>query len=50
MWARFKAWAQHPFSVDMTAGEWFLFIGLLVVIIGLWNIILFRINQLVREA
>lgn len=48
MWDRFKQWAQHPFSVDMTAGEWFLFIGLLIVIIALWNIILYRISDLVR--
>lgn len=34
----------------MTAGEWFLFIGLLIVIVGLWNIVLFRITDFVREA
>jgi hypothetical protein len=49
-WDKFKTWASKPFSVDMTAGEWFLFIGLLIVIVGLWNIILFRITDLVREA
>ena len=49
MWQKFKAWASEPFSVDMTAGEWFLFIGLLIVIIALWNIILFRISELVGE-
>jgi len=50
VWDKFKTWAQHPFSVDMTASEWFLFIGLLIVIIGLWNIILFRITDLVRSG
>lgn len=50
VWDKFKTWAQRPFSVDMTAGEWFLFIGLLVVIVVLWNIILFRITDLVRTA
>lgn len=48
-WGTFKAWAAKPFSVDMTAGEWFLFIGLLLVIVVLWNIILYRIIELVRE-
>jgi hypothetical protein len=50
VWSKFKVWAGRPFSVDMTAGEWFLFIGLLIVIIGLWNIILFRITDLVRSG
>jgi hypothetical protein len=50
MWQTFKDWAKKPFSVDMTAGEWFLFIGLLIVIMALWNIILFRITDLARES
>ena len=50
MWQTFKQWAAKPFSVDMTATEWFLFIGLLIVIVALWNIILFRITDLVRES
>jgi hypothetical protein len=50
LWDKFKTWAKQPFSVDMTAGEWFLFIGLLIVIVGLWNIILFRITDLVRNG
>lgn len=50
MWDHFKQWAQRPFSVDMTAGEWFLFIGLLIVIMVLWNIILYRITDLVRQS
>lgn len=50
MWDKVKTWASHPFSVDMTSGEWFLFIGLLIVIIGLWNIILYRITDLVRAG
>lgn len=47
---KFFAWLSRPFSVDMTAGEWFLFVGLIVVIIVLWNIILFRITDLVRTT
>jgi hypothetical protein len=50
MLEHFKAWAKQPFSVDMTAGEWFLFVGLIIVILVLWNIILFRITELVRES
>ena len=50
LWGKFSGWSRRPFSVDMTAGEWFLFIGLLIVIIGLWNIILYRITDLVRTA
>lgn len=50
MWNDFKQWAQKPFSVDMTATEWFLFIGLLIVILALWNIILFRITDLIKSS
>lgn len=50
MFDHFKTWMQRPFSVDMTAGEWFLFIGLLLVIIVLWNIILYRITELVGKS
>lgn len=50
IWDKFKVWAAKPFSVDMTATEWFLFIGLLIVIVALWNVILFRILELTREG
>lgn len=50
MFSRFQQWAQKPFSVDMTATEWFLFVGLLIVIVVLWNIILYRITELVRTS
>jgi hypothetical protein len=50
MWAHFTVWLKKPFSVDMTAGEWFLFIGLLIVIVALWNIILYRITNLVEAS
>ncbi len=50
MWDKFKEWSAKPFSVDMTATEWFLFIGLLIIIVGLWNIVLYRITDLVRNG
>jgi hypothetical protein len=46
MWQDFKGWAAHPFSVDMAAGHWFLFLGLLLVIVIAWNLIL----RTIREA
>jgi hypothetical protein len=49
-WDTFRRWLKHPFSIDMTAGEWFLFVGLLLVILVLWNIILYRITELVRAT
>jgi hypothetical protein len=39
-----KAWRQ-PFSADMSAPEWFLFVGLLLVIMILWRIILRHILE-----
>lgn len=50
MWDKFKAWAAQPFSTDMSATEWFLFIGLLIVITAMWNVILFHLTRAVRTA
>lgn len=49
MWKTFTTWMKQPFSADMTAGEWFLFIGLLIVIISLWNLILLHLVSIIRE-
>lgn len=44
----FKAWWKQPFSADMPPSHWFLFIGLLIVIIGLWNVLLFHLFEAIR--
>lgn len=36
----YKNWAAKPFSADMPVSQWFLFIGLLIVIVIFWNIML----------
>jgi hypothetical protein len=36
----FKAWLAQPFAANMSAGQWFLFFGLLLVIAMLWHMIL----------
>lgn len=33
-------WFNQPFTSNMNAFRWFLFIGLLVVIVALWGIIM----------
>ncbi len=40
-----KSWAQHPFSTDMDALHWFLFLGLLIAISVLWGLILSSIRR-----
>lgn len=35
-----KNWAKRPFTVDMHAGGWFLFLGLVAVITIAWGVIL----------
>jgi hypothetical protein len=49
-WERFRQWYQKPFSVDMTGTEWALFILLLIVVVVFWNIVLFRITDLIRNV
>jgi hypothetical protein len=46
--AEFKSWLSQPFSEDMPASHWFLFIGLLIVIVALWNVILFHLFEAIR--
>lgn len=36
----FLAWLKRPFSPDMSAGQWFLFFGLLIVIAAFWHMII----------
>ena len=38
--ARYKAFLAQPFSEDMDATSWFLFIGFLICIIIAWNLVL----------
>lgn len=40
-------WAK-PFSADMDPIHWFLFIGMLLVIVVLWNVILRLLLEAVR--
>lgn len=39
MWQSFKNWFARPFSTDMDAVHWFLFLGLIVVLLSLWSLI-----------
>lgn len=39
-WDDYKKWAAKPFSEDMSAGQWFLLIGFLIVCAVIWNILL----------
>lgn len=45
MLAKIKAWHADPFGSDMSATEWFLFIGLLIVCVILWRILLAHIIE-----
>lgn len=35
----FKKWWASPFQADMSAGEWFLFFGLVLIIFGAWGFV-----------
>jgi len=48
--SEFKSWAKQPFSSDMPMSHWFLFIGLLLIIIAAWNIILNHLFEAIRGA
>lgn len=39
-----KGWASHPFTTQMNLTGWFLFTGLVLVLVILWNLILKEIT------
>ncbi|MDE2102813.1 MAG: hypothetical protein KGL39_36550 [Patescibacteria group bacterium] len=45
MWQKFQEWAASPFDPEMDALHWFLFLGLLLVIMIAWRIILKTITE-----
>jgi len=40
-----KNWAKKPFSTDMNLGQWFLFLGLAIIISAFWNRVLHDIIE-----
>lgn len=44
-WENFKTWYAKPFDEGMTATHWFLFVGLLLIIMILWRLILSHIAE-----
>lgn len=40
-----KSWWGKPFSQDMSAPQWGAFVGLLIVILGVWGIIIRHIER-----
>jgi len=45
MWQDFKTWASAPFSMDMNIGHWFLFLGLLILLLAAWRMILVTLTR-----
>lgn len=45
VWDDTKKWAAQPFRVDMSALEWFAFVGFLIVVMILWRIILNHVTE-----
>lgn len=41
----FENWLHQPFRADMSALDWFLFLGLLIIIMALWRLILVHITE-----
>lgn len=50
MWAYFKDWIREPYKGDMTALEWVLFIGLLIIAIIGWRFVLAHLRGVASEV
>lgn len=46
MWSNFTEWLSQPYSDDMSALDWFYFLGLLIVLSAMWAILLGHIRKL----
>ena len=40
MFNRFKKWLAEPYGDDMSALDWFWFLGLIIVLAAIWQLIL----------
>lgn len=40
MWEHFKHWISRPYHEDMTGFDWFLLLGMFLVMLWAWGIIL----------
>jgi hypothetical protein len=40
-----KEWLKEPFKAEMDAIQWFLFLGLLLVMLGLWHRVLQHLGE-----
>lgn len=38
-------WLQHPFQTGGSAFNWFLFVGLLIIISWMWHVILLKLSE-----
>lgn len=39
-------WYKEPFRTDMSAADWALFVGFLIVLSILWKLVLFNLQEL----
>jgi hypothetical protein len=45
MFQGLKDWYNQPFNSSMTTTKWFLFIGLLLVLLAVWKVIIFHLQE-----
>jgi hypothetical protein len=43
--AGLKTWYAQPYKTDMTATKWFMFVGLLLVILAVWKVIIYHLQE-----
>lgn len=48
MWEHFKDWASRPFATDMDALGWFLFLGLVILLLAVWAVILKHLQEAMK--
>lgn len=42
---RFKAWLNQPFDPGMSVFHWWLFLGMVIVLLSLWGILMRHITE-----
>jgi hypothetical protein len=46
IWKDIQTWLQQPFDSSGSALNWVLFLGLIILAIGFWNLVLFDLSDI----
>lgn len=43
--AGLKTWYAEPYQPNMTATRWFLFVGMIILVLAIWKVIIYHLQE-----